>query len=254
MVALQTFELRPDLKHLLRLTPAQQQQVLRQLEGHQHQRYERTIRAAKDIELRNFVVFPHVIRPDEMSSIALAHFVCSARELVANKTVLDMGSGAGIQGIIAARCGARRVYLSDVSDDAVYNSSENAERTEVQHRCSVLKGDLFEAIEEDVETIIFNHPFFADDPIPGIPVSSGMLDRGPLLRRFLRSAKRRLLPDGQIIMPFLDLAGTVNHPALNAARYGYVATELAAIGIRTGLQSGSTLSVYLLRPATTSRA
>ena len=40
--------------------------------------------------------------------------------------VLDLGAGTGLTGIVAARCGARRVFLTDVGDGVLANCARNA--------------------------------------------------------------------------------------------------------------------------------
>jgi predicted nicotinamide N-methyase len=45
---------------------------------------------------------------------ALARYLIDTPHVVAGKTVLDLGSGSGLTGIVAKRCGAIRVLASDI--------------------------------------------------------------------------------------------------------------------------------------------
>ena len=49
------------------------------------------------------------------SSLVLAHFICNHPEIVANKTVLELGAGVALPSLVAASVGAKKVYISDVS-------------------------------------------------------------------------------------------------------------------------------------------
>lgn len=58
------------------------------------------------------------------------------------KEVLDMGCGSGILGIAAAKLGAGRVVLSDIDEQAVKASKENATLNGVAGVCEIVAGDL----------------------------------------------------------------------------------------------------------------
>jgi len=60
------------------------------------------------------------------SGLALAQFLLSHPELVAGKTVVDLGSGSGVAAVAAARAGAQSVTACDTDPDARLASSMNA--------------------------------------------------------------------------------------------------------------------------------
>ncbi len=64
------------------------------------------------------------------------------RIAIKDKLVLDMGCGSGILGIAAAKLGAKRVVLSDIDNQALDASRENAKLNGVEKSCSVVGGDL----------------------------------------------------------------------------------------------------------------
>ncbi|RVE70088.1 hypothetical protein OJAV_G00084040 [Oryzias javanicus] len=49
-------------------------------------------------------------------AVVLAQFVWTHREELSGKTVLEIGAGVGLPGVVAARCGAR-LFLSDSSEN-----------------------------------------------------------------------------------------------------------------------------------------
>ncbi|KAI9349269.1 hypothetical protein DFJ73DRAFT_760641 [Zopfochytrium polystomum] len=70
-------------------------------------------------------------------AVLLSQLIANSRETVtvAGATVLELGCGTGLAGIAAARCGARRVWLTDGSEAAVRNAGENARR----NGCAVVR-------------------------------------------------------------------------------------------------------------------
>lgn len=67
------------------------------------------------------------------------------RELVADgKTVLDIGSGSGILGMLASVCGAEQVIMSDISELAVKVCKENLELNGIKN-ATVTEADLLES-------------------------------------------------------------------------------------------------------------
>lgn len=66
------------------------------------------------------------------------------RELdCAGKTVLDIGTGSGILGMVASVCGAKQVVMSDISELAVKVCKENLQLNNIQN-ATVTEADLLE--------------------------------------------------------------------------------------------------------------
>ncbi len=61
---------------------------------------------------------------------------------VEKKSVLDMGCGSGILGITAVKLGANEVVLSDIDEQALTASRENARLNGVEDKCKIIGGDL----------------------------------------------------------------------------------------------------------------
>jgi release factor glutamine methyltransferase len=66
------------------------------------------------------------------------------------EVIIDVGSGSGILGIVAARIGAGRVYGSDVMPEAAACATENARLLGVADRTDFRTGDLLKPLA-DVE-------------------------------------------------------------------------------------------------------
>jgi tRNA1(Val) A37 N6-methylase TrmN6 len=228
------------------LTSSQKAQIEKQFTNHQHQRYMADIVLTDGEILKNFIIEPNVYRSDIMSAgIYLARWLFFHNGLYQDKDVLDMGCGSGLQGMVMALYGAKSIILTDISSEAVANTRENIKQYKLKNSVKVVQGDLFENVESKFDVIVFNHPFFPDNPLPDKPVSRSMLDKGDLLQRFLSEAKRFLKPDGVIISPFLDLAGDINNPATLGPKYSYAVETCFTCQTKAGIQPGK-FSVYKL--------
>lgn len=69
----------------------------------------------------------------------------------ADKKVLDMGCGAGILGILAAKMGAAQVLCIDIEENAVQNTLENASRNQLSHKILAQLGAV-----ENIHSQIFD--------------------------------------------------------------------------------------------------
>lgn len=235
----------PGINKLEGLEEPQQEHVLNQLAGHTHERYTTDIKLSEVLTLHGFAVHEHVLRPDMMTSLFLARHLHERSDLYDGKKVIDMGCGSGIQGVVMGFSGAKEVILADIDEEAVTNAQENVDRFELGDMAKVVRSDLFSDVNTKADVIVFNHPFFAAQPIKNIGVSRAMLDDGGLIRRFFNDAKSHLNKDGIIIMPYYLLAGHMNNPQLQAPSNGFAAVEAAREDVTTGLQQGSITITYL---------
>jgi release factor glutamine methyltransferase len=117
------------------------------------------------------------------------------------KRVLDMGTGSGIQALVAARRGAR-VSALDLNPAAVECARRNLERNGLAKGAAVLESDLFSALpaEQQFDLIIWNPPFY---PRPPRDAARQAWDAGPgydVINRFAGESPAHLAPGGSIVL------------------------------------------------------
>lgn len=110
--------------------------------------------------------------------------------------VLDLGTGTGLQGIIAAKKDCD-VTFADIDSNAVECSKANANLNNVSGRfiCS----DLFDNINEKFNTIVFNPPYLPSDGKRHIALDGGKNGR-ELIDRFLGAYKHYLLKKHVVLL------------------------------------------------------
>jgi release factor glutamine methyltransferase len=112
---------------------------------------------SKKVFFANYVfnVLENVYEPAEDSFLFAENLTVEKDE-----SVLDMGTGCGILGIIAAEK-AERVVGVDVNPYAVRCAKENAKLNGVSDKISFVQGNLFTPIkiEEKFDLILFNSPY-----------------------------------------------------------------------------------------------
>jgi release factor glutamine methyltransferase len=106
-----------------------------------------------------FVVDENVYDPAEDSFLFAENLDVEEGELV-----LDMGSGCGILGIIAAKKSSAVVAV-DVNPYAVRCARENATFNNVRSKMAFVQGNLFEPLHEAEKfgVILFNAPYLPED-------------------------------------------------------------------------------------------
>jgi methylase of polypeptide subunit release factors len=183
-----------------------------------------------------------------MSAMQLAQWLCLNNCLYKGKSVIDIGSGTGIQGIVMSMCGAKNVICSDVSKDAIANTKLNVKNYKLLNKIKVVESDLLNNIRvQKFDVIVFNHPFFSDGSMrEQLNADFAMLERGSLIHRFFEDAKKFLKKDTVIVMPYFHVAGPINDPAIQAPKHGYDVIERYSMNVISGLQKGP-VSIYEIR-------
>jgi len=122
-----------------------------------------------------------------------------------NNVVLDMGTGCGILGILAAKK-AREVIATDLNPYAVNCAKMNAKLNKVASRIDILLGDLFQPIKrsEHFSLILFNAPYLPSDPDEEKTWMGRAWAGGPtgrqLIDRFISEAPQCLTKNGRILL------------------------------------------------------
>jgi release factor glutamine methyltransferase len=160
-----------------------------------------------------FSLHPGVI-PPRFGSLMLAEHLPG---LVDKKDfVLDLGTGTGILGIIAAKK-AQRVIAGDISPESIRLTRENAAMNGVGKRVFGLVSDMFSAIRKNLfDMIIGNVPMMPAPPGSPEGLLSKARDGGSdgryFLDRMIREAPGYLKPHGRLLFQqfdFLDVKKTL---------------------------------------------
>ena len=126
--------------------------------------------------------------------------------------VLDLGTGCGILGILAAQK-AKHVLSVDVNPYAIYCAKRNAALNNVQNNMSFLRCDLLTALDTAVlfDLILFNAPYLPSEPHEietwaGRAWAGGATGRD-VIDRFIPMAAVHLKQFGKVLLLQSSLTG-----------------------------------------------
>lgn len=102
-----------------------------------------------------FFVLPKVYEPAEDTFL-----VAENLDVGENDVVLDLGTGCGILGVLAAKK-AKKVVATDISPYSVRCARDNARQNGVFAKMDIREGSLFEPLRksERFDVIVFNAPY-----------------------------------------------------------------------------------------------
>jgi release factor glutamine methyltransferase len=143
------------------------------------------------------VVPPHV-QVIEPTSDVLGRVVLD--EVAPGERVLDMGTGSGVNAILAATRGADVVAV-DVNPHAVAAARANVERNGVADRVGVAQSDLFDEVEGRFDLVVFDPPFRWMRPRDWAEASITDEDY-QTLTAFFATVRRHLAENGRVLVFF----------------------------------------------------
>ncbi len=125
-----------------------------------------------------------------------SYMLANAVNMHAFGKVLDLGTGSGIQGIVAALNGCD-VTFSDIDDEAIRCAKQNAKLNNVDGKfvCS----DMFGRISGKFNTIIFNPPYVTSGKRRHIALDGGRMGRH-YIEEFINSYSRHILERHAILL------------------------------------------------------
>ncbi|MDH5266539.1 MAG: class I SAM-dependent methyltransferase [Candidatus Bathyarchaeota archaeon] len=147
-----------------------------------------------------FYVLKDVYEPAEDSFLLAENLAVNQNDLV-----LDVGTGCGILGILAAEK-AKKVVAIDVNPHAVGCARMNAELNGVAGKMDIRLGNLFEPIEgnEKYNVIVFNAPYLPSERSEQKTWIERAWAGGPsgreLVDQFISQAPRYLMEKGKIVL------------------------------------------------------
>lgn len=174
-----------------------------------------TLNLIKDIQTRkqrvvNFLGYKMIINKNVFpidSSFSFSSKIASKRIPKNAKKVLDVGTGTGVQAIIAAKRGAKKVLAIDIDNNCLKNAKENVSFHKLEKIIEVRKSDLFKNVKKDEKfnLIISNLPF--SDVNYKSEVGHFLFDANfKLHERLLKNAKKHLTKNGEMFIPSGDMA------------------------------------------------
>ncbi|MFI0482963.1 methyltransferase [Actinomadura sp. 9N215] len=166
------------------------------------------------------------VPPDVHPVTDVSHLLGEAvlAEVRAGDAVLDMGTGSGVNAVLAASKAAAVVAV-DVNPVALDAARRNAANNGVPDRVEVRYSDVFSHVDETFDLIVFDPPFrwFA----PRERYELAYTDHNyRALTRFFREARDHLSPAGRMLILFTT-AGDIDYLRRLADENGFT-TEVVA--------------------------
>jgi release factor glutamine methyltransferase len=145
-----------------------------------------------------------VVPPDVQPIMSVSHLLGEAvlAETRTSDRVLDMGTGCGVNALLAARASSSVVAV-DLSPVAVAAAQANAVRNGVGDRVEVRISDVFSAVDGRFDLIIFDPPF-RWFPARDLLEAALTDENYTTLTTFFRSARDHLAANGRILIFFAD--------------------------------------------------
>lgn len=179
-------------------------------------------------------VFPEIFPPKSDYSVS-SRSLFEAFGNLKGLEVADIGSGSGIESIVAILAGAIHVDATDISSVAVECTEHNVELNNLRDKVSVYKGDLFSALpKKKYDLIIANLPIVNYKPEKESDITGALYDPDfTLHKRLLAEAKLFLNENSQMTFSHANLQsrdtespdGDFEILEALIAEYGYEITE-----------------------------
>ena len=154
---------------------------------------------------RKFIVPKEVMPPPWMSKLLGKSILQDVKE---NDRVLDMGTGCGVNAILAASKSSN-VLAVDINPFSVESGKSNAKRNGVADRISFAQSDLFQNVSGKFDLIIFDPPFrwFAPRDLREMAVAD---ENFRTMTAFFEQVKDYLAEHGRILIFYGD-SGDLNY-------------------------------------------
>lgn len=187
------------------------------------------------------IVVPSEVMPITPVSHLLGEAVRAAVQ--PSDRVLDMGTGSGVNAILAALEGADVVAV-DINPRALDAARANAERNGVADRVEVRHSDVFSHVTETFDLIVFDPPFRWFRPRDLL--EAAMTDEGyRAMTRFFHQARSHLSARGEMLI-FFGTSGDIGYLDKLMQFDGFTAEVVAHDG---GVKDGWKVDYFTFRLA-----
>ena len=152
--------------------------------------------------------------------------------------VLDMGTGSGVNAILAASK-TDTVIAVDINPEAIKNAEQNAKENGVASKITFAVSDVFSNVRGTFDLIIFDPPFrwFAPRDIYEL----GTTDEGyKSLTTFFQEVDKHLIPKGRILLCF-GSSGDIGYLYKLIEDHGF---QKKVIAQRDLVKEGITINYY----------
>ncbi len=164
----------------------------RLFQTHRHNRL-----VLEEVAGRPVLVLPQVFNPKLFRSGELLAQALGPQTIPPGSTVLDMGTGSGVDAVFAAQW-AGHVTAVDINPEAVRCARINALLHHVEHKIDVCQGDLFGPVAgESFDVVLFNPPYYRGEPRDALDRAFHAND---VMERFVAGLDAVLKPGGRAIL------------------------------------------------------
>ncbi len=135
-----------------------------------------------------------------------SNLLATAVEKYAYGTVLDAGTGSGIQAITAAKKKeVKSVVAADINEEALAFAATAAAKENAKDKIKFVKSDLFSSVKGKFDTLIFNPPYLPQDRGIRDDTIYGGKHGHEILERFLNNCSSHLNDNGIILIVFSSM-------------------------------------------------
>lgn len=131
------------------------------------------------------------------------------------KTAIDVGLGSGVLSLQMVKHGFQKVFGTDINPNAIVGLKEFMGDTKLSRKIELDFGNLFGKWEKQTELIVFNPPWLPKSHDLD-RIDEAIYYNEKLFPDFFEGAKKRLLPNGKLVLIFSNLAQitevTKEHP------------------------------------------
>ena len=121
------------------------------------------------------------------------------------KSAIDVGFGSGVLSFQMIKYGFQKVFGTETNPNAIVGLTEFMADTKLSRKIELDFGPLFGKWEKQTELIVFNPPWLPESHNQGINDEAIYYNEN-LFPDFFAGAKKRLLPEGKLVIIFSNIA------------------------------------------------